>query len=85
MIKVLAAEGAGCHLWCGYVDNRLHPRVTRHWTRDTPCPGHTTCFTGTKAGAVTVKVCAAPIGSKGRHAIESRRIPVGTHTVGMTS
>jgi serine/threonine-protein kinase len=56
------------------------PRVTRQWTRDTPCTGPTTCFTGTKAGAVTVKVCAVPTGPKGRHTIESRRMPAGNRT-----
>jgi serine/threonine-protein kinase len=53
-------------------------RPARTWTRDQPCSGHTTCFTGIKAGASTFKVCAVPTGSRGRHIIESRRIPAGT-------
>ena len=53
-------------------------RPTRTWTRDQPCAGHTTCFTGAKPGASTFKVCALPIGNRGRHVIESRRIPAGT-------
>lgn len=50
----------------------------RTWTRNQPCNGHTTCFTGTKAGASTFKVCAVPAGNRGRHVIESRRVPAGT-------
>jgi len=53
------------------------PHVTRHWIRDTPCVGHSFCFTGTKPGAVAIKVCAVPTSPKGRHTIESRRIPAG--------
>jgi serine/threonine protein kinase len=54
-------------------------RPDRTWTRDQPCVGHTTCFTGTRAGASTFKLCAVPTGSRGRHTLESRRIPAGTH------
>lgn len=53
---------------------RLPPRT---WTRVSPCAGHTACFTGTKAGATSLKVCAVPSGAAGRHVIESRRDPSG--------
>jgi hypothetical protein len=53
-------------------------RVSRVWTRDTPCAGHTTCFTGSKPGASTFKVCAVPTGNRGRHIIESWRVPART-------
>ena len=55
---------------------RTRPRRT--WRRDAPCTGHTTCFTGTRAGASTFKVCAVPSGVRDRHTVEARRLPAGT-------
>lgn len=55
---------------------RTRPR--RSWRRDMPCSGHTMCFTGHRDGASTFKVCAVPTGTRGRHRIESRRVPAGT-------
>lgn len=53
-------------------------RPDRTWTPDHPCAGHAMCYTGTRAGASTFKLCAVPTGNRGRHVLESRRIPAGT-------
>lgn len=53
-------------------------RLLRTWKRDIPCPGHSTCFTGTRPGAATFKVCAVPTGGRGRNTVEARRLPAGT-------
>jgi len=53
-------------------------RPKRTWDRNIPCTGHTMCFTGTRAGASTFKLCAVPTGRRGRHVLESRRTPAGT-------
>ncbi len=55
---------------------RTMPRRT--WRRDLPCAGHTMCFTGHRDGASTFQLCAVPTGTRGRHRIESRRVPAGT-------
>lgn len=55
---------------------RTRPRRT--WLRDHPCPGHTMCFTGSRAGNATIKVCAVPSGARGTHTIQSIRTPAGT-------
>lgn len=54
------------------------PRIARHWTRNLPCAGHTICLTGTKPNAATITICAVPVGTRGRHVIESHRLPAGS-------
>ena len=49
----------------------------RSWTRNTPCSGHTMCFTGTRPGANTYRVCAVPTGVGGRHQIQASHHPSG--------
>lgn len=53
-------------------------RLPRVWTRDSPCPGHTTCFTGIRPGAATFKVCAVPTGNGARQVVQAHRVPAGT-------
>jgi len=53
-------------------------RPPRTWTRDAPCSGHTSCFTGARPGAATFKVCAVPTGSRDRHIVQAHRVPAGT-------
>lgn len=80
VMKAVAPDPAGRYANANELAAALggRPHVMRYWVRDNPCAGHTTCFTGYKSAAGTIKVCAVPTGSRGHHTIESRRIPAGT-------
>lgn len=49
----------------------------RVWTRTAPCPGHTMCFLGTRSSARTIRLCAVPVGGRGRHQIQAQQVPSG--------
>lgn len=52
-------------------------KPARSWTRTAPCPGHTTCFLGTRPGANDYQLCAVPTGSRGRHELQAKHSPSG--------
>lgn len=52
-------------------------KPSRTWTRTAPCPGHTTCFIGTRSGANDYQLCAVPTGTRGRHELQSKHSTSG--------
>lgn len=49
----------------------------RRWHRDQPCAGHRVCFTGTRSGAIELKVCVVPTPQPRRFEIQTIRRPSG--------